>query len=227
MVSLEQPRALAAGAINPLDSSRAFIICSCVYLRYGRLGLSTLTSSVMLSFFWWRKCLNLLINSDCSTPYVRYAAICALPSRQQPLYLVALCVRADRTDPTQLLLLIHATTPPLLFCELGLSLCETVCQYLGAKLGVSDSHSGSGLGCFAALARASRLAPREALNWFLRRLLISTSKPSRSPTMRPCVYSPGRAPSPTPHSRGGGISYARVLPPCLANRCLRAVLSSP
>jgi hypothetical protein len=44
-------------------------------------------------------------------------------------------VRADRTDPTQLLLLIHATTPPLLFCELGLSLCEAVCQDLGAKLG--------------------------------------------------------------------------------------------
>src|ERR687890_431382 len=40
--------------------------------------------------------------------FPRYAAICALPSRQQLLYLVALCVRADRTDPTQLLLLIHA-----------------------------------------------------------------------------------------------------------------------
>jgi hypothetical protein len=26
-------------------------------------------------------------------------------------------------------------TTPLLFCELGLSLCETVCQDLGAKLG--------------------------------------------------------------------------------------------
>ena len=38
----------------------------------------------------------------------RYAAICALPSRQQLLYLVALCVRANRADPTQLLLLIHA-----------------------------------------------------------------------------------------------------------------------
>src|SRR5215213_1022237 len=71
MVSLEQPRALAAGAINPLDSSRAFIICSCVYLRYGRLGLSTLTSSVMRSFFLVAKVSNVLINSDCSTPYVR------------------------------------------------------------------------------------------------------------------------------------------------------------
>src|SRR5687768_1286880 len=119
MVSLEQPRALAAGAINPLDSSRAFIICSCVYLRYGRLGLSTLTSSVMLSFFLVAKVSNLLINSDCSTPYVRampQSVLCRVASSPS---LVALCVRADRTDPTQLLLLIHATTPPLLFCELG------------------------------------------------------------------------------------------------------------
>src|SRR5215210_8025504 len=71
MVSLEQPRALAAGAINPLDSSRAFIICSWEYLRYGHL-LSTLTSSVMLSFlFLLAKVSNVLINSDCSTPSVR------------------------------------------------------------------------------------------------------------------------------------------------------------
>jgi hypothetical protein len=28
-----------------------------------------------------------------------------------------------------------ATTPLLLFCELGVPLCETVCQDLGAKLG--------------------------------------------------------------------------------------------
>src|SRR5215203_4732852 len=66
--------------------------------------------------------------------FPRYAAICALPSRQQLLDSKALLVRANGTDPTQLLLLIHATTPPLLFCELGLSLCETVCQYLGTKL---------------------------------------------------------------------------------------------
>src|SRR5215217_6224720 len=70
-------------------------------------------------------------------------------------------------------------------------------------------------------------ASRASLNWFLRRLLISTSKRFRRPTIGPCVYSHGRAPSPTPRSRGGGISYARVLPPCLANRCLRAVLFSP
>src|SRR5215216_380181 len=38
----------------------------------------------------------------------RYAAISALPSRQQFLYFVALLVRANGTDPTQLLLLIHA-----------------------------------------------------------------------------------------------------------------------
>src|SRR5829696_3069738 len=128
--------------------------------------------------------------------FPRYTAIRALPSRQQLLDSKALLVRANGTDPTQLLLLIHAG-------------CF------------------SGLGYFAALARASRLASRASRNWFLRRLLISTSKPSRSPTMRPCVYSPGRAPSPTPRIRGHGISYARVLPPCLANRCLRAVLSSP
>ncbi len=65
----------------------------------------------------------------------RYAAICALPSRQQLLDSKALLVRANGTDPTQLLLLIHATTPPLLFCELGVPLLETVCQDLGAKLG--------------------------------------------------------------------------------------------
>src|ERR671911_1191217 len=40
--------------------------------------------------------------------FPRYAAICALPSRQQLLYFVALCVRANGADPTQLLLLIHA-----------------------------------------------------------------------------------------------------------------------
>ena len=34
-------------------------------------------------------------------------------------------------------------------------------------------------------------------------------------------------PSATPRSRGGGISYARVLPPCPGSRCLGAVLSSP
>src|SRR5215208_1239992 len=49
MVSLEQPRALAAGAINPLDSMSASAICCGVYLRYGARG-PALTSSAMLSF---------------------------------------------------------------------------------------------------------------------------------------------------------------------------------
>src|SRR5215212_6370916 len=44
----------------------------------------------------------------------RYGAISALPSRQQFLYFVALCVRANGADPTQLLLLIHAAAPALL-----------------------------------------------------------------------------------------------------------------
>src|ERR671920_1248741 len=56
--------------------------------------------------------------------FPRYAAIRALPSRQQLLDSKALLVRANGTDPTQLLLLIHAG-------------CF------------------SGLGCFAALVRAS------------------------------------------------------------------------
>src|SRR5215204_3877808 len=73
MVSLEQPRALAAGAINPLDSMSASAICCGVYLRYGARG-PALTSSAMLSFlsfFEVAKVSNLLINSDCSTPSVR------------------------------------------------------------------------------------------------------------------------------------------------------------
>src|ERR671921_2723305 len=45
--------------------------------------------------------------------FPRYAAICALPSRQQLLDSKALLVRANGTDPTQLLLLIHAA-PALL-----------------------------------------------------------------------------------------------------------------
>src|ERR671911_2768637 len=40
--------------------------------------------------------------------FPRYAAIRALPSRQQLLDSKALLVRANGTDPTQLLLLIHA-----------------------------------------------------------------------------------------------------------------------
>src|SRR5215208_380974 len=49
--------------------------------------------------------------------------------------------------------------------------------------------------------------------------LISTSKPFRISTIGPCVYSPGRAPSPTPRNRGHGISYAGALPPCPGSRC--------
>jgi hypothetical protein len=65
------------------------------------------------------------------------------------------------------------------------------------------------------------LASRASLNWFLRRFtsLLSTSKPFRISTIGPCVYSQSRAPSPTPRSRGGGISYARVLPPAPCSRC--------
>src|SRR5829696_9586047 len=73
MVSLEQPRALAAGAINPLDSMSASAICCGVYLRYGARG-PALTSSAMLSFlsfFEVAKVSNVLISSDCSTPSVR------------------------------------------------------------------------------------------------------------------------------------------------------------
>src|ERR687897_2708644 len=116
--------------------------------------------------------------------FPRYAAICALPSRQQLLDSKALLVRANGTDPTQLLLLIHA---------------------------------GSGLGWFAALVRASRLASRASLNWFLRRLLIVY--------LQAFPYLHDWAVLEQTHGRA--ISYARVLPPCLANRCLRAVLSSP
>src|SRR5918992_2819298 len=46
--------------------------------------------------------------------FPRYAAIRALPSRQQLLDSKALLVRANGTDPTQLLLLIHAAGARLL-----------------------------------------------------------------------------------------------------------------
>src|SRR5215203_1429018 len=71
--------------------------------------------------------------------FPRYTAIRALPSRQQLLDSKALLVRANGTDPTQLLLLIHAG-------------CF------------------SGLGCFAALVRASHLASRSAAWFFERRV---------------------------------------------------------
>src|SRR5829696_7657818 len=82
MVSLEQPRALAAGAINPLDSMSASAICCGVYLRYGARS-PALTSSAMLSFlsfFEVAKVSNVLINSDCSTPYVRAMPRFSFPS---------------------------------------------------------------------------------------------------------------------------------------------------
>jgi hypothetical protein len=84
--------------------------------------------------------------------------------------------------------------------------------------GVSGSHSGSCLGCFAALARASRLAFREALNWFLRRLLISTSTFRRS-NRGPCALSHGQPSSPRPRNLGYGISYAGACPPAPCSRC--------
>src|SRR5687767_6793691 len=46
--------------------------------------------------------------------FPRYAAIRALPGRQKLLDSKALLVRANGTDPTQLLLLIHAAAPVLL-----------------------------------------------------------------------------------------------------------------
>src|SRR5688572_8207524 len=46
--------------------------------------------------------------------FPRYATIRALPSRQQLLDSKALLVRANGTDPTQLLLLIHAGAAPAL-----------------------------------------------------------------------------------------------------------------
>src|ERR671910_2718821 len=88
----------------------------------------------------------------------------------------------------------------------------------------SVTAAGSGLGWFAALARASRLASRASLNWFLRRLLISRA--FRRSNRGPCALSHGWPSSTSPRNRGHGISYARVLPPCLANRCLHAVLGS-
>src|ERR671910_974724 len=90
----------------------------------------------------------------------------------------------------------------------------------------SVTAAGSGLGWFAALARASRLASRAAsLNWFLRRLLIS--RPFRRSNRGPCALSHGRPSSTSPRNGGHGISYVRAVSLCPANRCLRAVLSSP
>src|SRR5215212_6271255 len=79
------------------------------------------------------------------------------------------------------------------------------------------SGSGSCLGCFAALARASRLASRASLNWFLRRLLIS--RPFRRSNRGPCALSHGRPSSPSPRNLGYGISYAGAWPPCPCSRC--------
>src|SRR5919106_2721765 len=81
----------------------------------------------------------------------------------------------------------------------------------------SLSSSSSGLRCFAALARASRLASRASLNWFLRRLLIS--RPFRRSNRGPCALSHGRPSSPTPCNRGHGISYAGALTPAPCSRC--------
>src|SRR5918992_624076 len=116
--------------------------------------------------------------------FPRYAAIRALPGRQQLLDSKPLLVRANGTDPTQLLLLIHAG-------------CF------------------SGLGWFAALARASRLASRASLNWFLRRLLISRT--FRRSNRGPCALSHGRPSSTSPRNRGHGISYVRAFSLCLSS----------
>src|SRR5918995_1440959 len=81
----------------------------------------------------------------------------------------------------------------------------------------SVTAAGSGLGWFAALARASRLASRASLNWFLRRLLISRT--FRRSNRGPCALSPGRPSSPTPRNLGYGILYVGALPPCPGSRC--------
>src|SRR5215203_7223376 len=53
--------------------------------------------------------------------------------------------------------------------------------------------------------------------------LISTSKPfhisTRISTIGLCAFSPGRAPSPSPRTRGHGISYAGAWPPAPCSRC--------
>ena len=81
----------------------------------------------------------------------------------------------------------------------------------------SVTAAGSGLGWFAALARASRLASRASLNWFLRRLLIS--RPFRRSNRGPCALSHGRPSSTSPRNLGHGISYAGAWPPAPCSRC--------
>src|ERR671918_18045 len=81
----------------------------------------------------------------------------------------------------------------------------------------SLSSSSSGLRCFAALARASRLASRASLNWFLRRLLIS--RPFRRSNRGPCALSHGRPSSTSPRNLGYGISYAGACLPAPCGRC--------
>src|SRR5215217_7078256 len=81
----------------------------------------------------------------------------------------------------------------------------------------SLSSSSSGLRCFAALARASRLASRASLNWFLRRLLIS--RPFRRSNRGPCALSHGQPSSPTPCNLGDGLSCAGACPPAPYSRC--------
>src|SRR5215213_10426911 len=82
----------------------------------------------------------------------------------------------------------------------------------------SLSSSSSDLPCFAALARASRLACRACLNRFLCRLLISTSTFRRS-NRGPCALWHGRPSSPIPRNLGHGISYAGACHPAPCSRC--------
>src|SRR5215208_6719252 len=60
-------------------------------------------------------------------------------------------------------------------------------------------------------------ASRASLNWFLRRLLISTSTFRRS-NRGPCALSHGRPSSAIPRKLGYGLSYACACPPAPCSR---------
>src|SRR5215208_218747 len=64
-------------------------------------------------------------------------------------------------------------------------------------------------------------ASRASLNWFLRRLLITST--FRRSNRGPCALSHGLPSSPTPRNLGHGLSYAGALPP--APPCSRCRIS--